>query len=252
MAVDYSPYKVGDHEALSSTKFDNFVQGAQDSVNNIGDLTKMGFSAGQIFGLDQIKQGGATSGQALQWNGTAWVAVTLGGTSFALISDSTLGGDGTFSFTSIPSTYRHLVMAMYLRSDRASAEDALGIKFNNDVGTNYDAYLVKNSGGGPTTAASETIAGTSASLGNAVPGNTATANQFGSLWVVVPNYANAANNKILHVIGGKKVGTSSGDFHALIGLGAWRSNSAINRIDLAPSGGGTNFKTGSRATLYGI
>lgn len=252
MAVDYTAYKVAANEALSSTKFNNLVQALQDSENNIGDLTKMGFQAGKIFDLTMLKQGGATSGQALQWNGSQWVPVTLGGTAFALISDSTLGADGVFSFTSIPSTYRHLVMELYLRSDRAATEDSLGVRVNNDSAANYDAYMLKASGTTPTMAATENISGTSASFGLAIPGNNATANVFGSLWLVIPHYANTANNKIMHITGGKKIGTATGNLHSLLGLGAWRSNSALNRIDLLPTGGGTNFKTGSRATLYGI
>jgi hypothetical protein len=31
----------------------------------------------------------------------------------------------------------------------------------------------------------------------------------------------------------------------------WRSNAAVNRVTFLPSGG-TNFKAGSRVTLYGV
>lgn len=80
MSADYSSYKVSSGEVGSSSKFDNLVQAVQDSMNAVGDTSKMAWAAGAIIDpATQIKQNGATNGQALAWNGSGWVPTTVGG-----------------------------------------------------------------------------------------------------------------------------------------------------------------------------
>src|SRR5215471_12251933 len=75
MASDLAAYKVGANEQSSSTKFDGLVQRLQDTLNAIGDLSFMGWAAGQLLDLGQLKQSGASAGMVPQWNGSAWVPV---------------------------------------------------------------------------------------------------------------------------------------------------------------------------------
>jgi hypothetical protein len=252
LAANLSAYKLAASELSSSTKFDNLVQALQDALNGIGDTTKMAFAAGAIFDPTKLKQAGATSGQVLIWGGTAWAPAAAPSSAYTLIADSTLGADGTFSFTSIPNTYEHLQLVCYLRSDRAATEDDLGLRFNNDTASNYDGYTFRGNGTGPTSTGGESLAATSLVQKNSLVGNTATANVFGGVTVTIPHYAGTTNNKAAHSLAGKKIGTATGNLSVLMGMGAWRSNSAINRVDLLPAGGGTNFKAGSRVSLYGL
>lgn len=79
MACDLSSYRVAAGETSSATKQNNLIQAIQDALNAIGDTTKMAWGSGAIIDPNQIKQSGATSGQALEWNGSAWAPATVSG-----------------------------------------------------------------------------------------------------------------------------------------------------------------------------
>lgn len=78
MPADFSAFKVGTSELSDSAKYNNGVQAAQDALNNIGDLSRMGFATGAIFDPAKIMQSGATDGQVLAWSaaGGKWQPAT--------------------------------------------------------------------------------------------------------------------------------------------------------------------------------
>jgi len=97
----------------------------------------------------------------------------------------------------------------------------------------------------------EDLAATSmAHLGYA-PGNNAVANDRGSMEVNVLDYANTTGLKSAHATGYARLSTSSTGLRTWHSGGTWRSTAAINQITILPLTG-TNFKSGSRATLYGL
>jgi len=104
-----------------------------------------------------------------------------------VISDQTLGADTqTISFTSIPGTYTHLRLFVLLRTD--SANNDIGVRFNNDAGANYDweNFLVNNTssvGWGST----QGVAATSFTAGYCAS-STAVANEFGVYVIEIPFY----------------------------------------------------------------
>lgn len=65
---DLESYKVSAGELSSATKFNNLVQAIEDELGDIDP--------------DQIDDGGASSGQALVWNGSAWAAATVSGATY--------------------------------------------------------------------------------------------------------------------------------------------------------------------------
>jgi len=252
MPANLQGFKLATNELSSATKQNAMIQGIEDSLNNIGDPTKSAFVGGQIFDPAQIKQVGATPGQGLIWSGTQYTPTTLSTGAYTMIQDSLLGADGTFSFTGIPATFKHLQLICYLRSDRGAAFDDLGIQFNGDTAANYDAYSFEAFGTGPSTNGNENYGGTKMQIGNGCIGNSAGANLFSGLSIAIPDYANTTNNKSLRLQAANKTGTAATNMHVLFGMGSWRSNAAISRIDVFPTGGGTNFNAGSHITLYGL
>jgi len=164
------------------------------------------------------------------------------------IADTTLAADAaSISFTSIPGHYAHLLVVAYLRGDTAAANVSARIRFNADTGSNYDWQSIL--GSAATASAGETFGETSAVLGN-IPANTAGANLFGALTVEIPHYAQASNNKAAHAAFAMKSGTGSGALQAGALSAFWRSSAAITQVTLIPGAG--NFRSGSRATLYGL
>lgn len=150
--------------------------------------------------------------------------------------------------TALPTTYAHLLVVCYLRSDRALTVDDCQLRFNNDTGANYDLESLRATAATPVS--SELFAQTSIYQG-AIPAASATANVFGGPTFLIPNYANATNQKMILGWTGHKVGTTTGLLGAGVASGFWRSNAAINRITLFPVVG-PNFVAGSRVSVYAL
>lgn len=203
------------------------------------------------------KPAGIVSGEVPVHNGTTFVRSSVTKIDGANVSktmvqlyDNILGADtANFDITSIPSTYAHLKLIMYLRDDSAvTAITNVLIRFNNDSAANYDTEVLFGSSNVPS--AAESLGSTSSSVGLCVGGGVP-ANIFASNSLEIPYYANTANQKIIHGLSNGKASTSSAGVTMKTGVSYWRSTAAINQITMFP-GSGSNFKVGSRATLYGM
>jgi hypothetical protein len=95
------------------------------------------------------------------------------------------------------------------------------------------------------------VANSACEIGN-VPGGNASANKFGVARIFIPNYANAANHKVLHCDFLSFTGTTDATFKNGHGGGLWRSTNAVSTILLWTGTGAGEFASGSRATLYGL
>lgn len=170
-------------------------------------------------------------------NSGAWV--TLGSTKLTAAA-------ATLDFTGIPATFAHLMVIAYLRGDTAAGLITIFQRFNNDSGANYDW---QNLGGNGAAASGFESFATTGGFDTA-PAATAPANLFAGVRMVIPHYANAANNKALVRTRDAKAGTSSLSLSAGPSAGFWRSNAAINRVTLLPAAG--NWAAGSAATVLGL
>lgn len=156
------------------------------------------------------------------------------------------GGSSSISFSSIPSTYKHLQIRAIGRTDRASLFGDYGkLTFNSDSGANYSDHQLQ--GDGTTVTAG---AATSANFIriNRFAAATATANAFGALTIDVLDYADTNKYKTLRNLGGID-SNGSGDIFFI--SGNWRSTTAVSSITIAV-GGGTVFNQYSKFALYGI
>lgn len=164
-----------------------------------------------------------------------------------MLADTTLGvASASIDFTSIPQTFAHLMVEMYLRGDTAATTTTYSLRFNADSGANYDVQSLQ--GAAAVASAAETFAATGVSF--TIPAGTATANVLGRTRVDISHYAGSANNKIFEAANVYKFGTASSQLAVQVVGGFWRSNAAINRITLATAAG--NFAAGSRVTIYGL
>jgi hypothetical protein len=178
--------------------------------------------------------------------GAANTVLTSDGTdlSYALpgmvqLAQQVRGTDGTITFSSISGSYSHLLIVGTCRTDRANANDYLALRFNSDTGSNYDDYKWDTAGNGVNNAVNRLTAAY-------VTGDSATAGRAGSFQIWIPDYARTTFHKN---VTGTSVSANNPNAAAYGGL--WRNTAAITTIDLLPEVG-TNFKTGSVATLYGI
>ncbi|HSE44722.1 MAG TPA: hypothetical protein VLA89_05270 [Gemmatimonadales bacterium] len=176
----------------------------------------------------------------------AAIAAALG---FSQIDDQVLGAAGTFDFTSIPQTYRHLRIEYQARGSDAAAAVAIGMRFNNDSGNTYYSQLV--SFANTVVASSESLGTNFGRCGVVAAAGAGSANLAGAGTIEIPNYASGSwyqNFKAHNVYG---ISGGSGDTVEYVTGGWWENVAAITQITLIPSAGST-FAIGSRATLFGL
>ena len=158
------------------------------------------------------------------------------------------GGSSSISFSSIPSTYKHLQIRGILRGSRASGNDILGIQFNGDTtSSNYGSHRLI--GDGASAAASFQATSTySSTWASDMPAASATANIFNGVFIDVLDYTNTSKNKVGRSLGGYDA-NGSGDMY--FGSQLWLSTSAVTSITLVPVFG-SGFAQYSTFALYGV
>jgi hypothetical protein len=161
-----------------------------------------------------------------------------------MLADTTLGGSAaSIDFTSIPSTFAHLMLVAYLRGDAVAAFVNALVRFNNDSGANYLYEQLNGSGATP---GSSTASGQTAAMASQVAAAaSAGAGLFTPIVAWIPGYASTVQTKNLLALS-LYAGTP---LLQLTGSN-WSNTAAINRLTLLPSSG--SWITGSRFTLYGL
>ena len=163
---------------------------------------------------------------------------------YTLIASSTVGAGGAASidFTSIPSTYTDLCVALSLRTNNdpdAGTYGICAIAFNGST-ANLTQKRLQGSGS----------AASSFSFSNAqfpIDGLNNTASTFANGSVYIPNYAGSANKSFSIDNVMEQNGTTT--YMTLI-AGLWSQTAAINQLTFSAVSG--NFVQYSTAYLYGV
>ena len=152
--------------------------------------------------------------------------------------------DSEIVFSSIPATYRDLIVVCNARTNRSAADEPIRLRFNNDATTgNYSRVSMSGSGSGSgssyTDSPGEIIidsAATAASTGSGI---------FGILNVQIMDYSATDKHK--------SVLTTSGIASVEVRrqAGRWASTTAVNSITLIPYFA-NSFVSGSTFSLYGV
>jgi hypothetical protein len=156
------------------------------------------------------------------------------GATYEPIATTTLGSaTATVTFSSISGSYTDLVVIF--NGAITSGLDGIGVRANNDTGTNYSRTVL--SGDGSSASSFNESSVTSMQIGLM---GTENSNSI----FHVQNYSNTTTNKTFL----SRANAPSNRTRACVGL--WRSTAAIDRLDfIAPS---STFISGSTFTLYGI
>jgi hypothetical protein len=162
------------------------------------------------------------------------------------------GGSSSISFTSIPSTYKHLqIRALSRGTDAGNGGIGIRMRFNNDTASNYSWHLLTGfqgaSGGisaGAGTSQSSMLVSEQPSAGNG-------ASIFAGFITDVLEYSNTNIYKTTRSLSGYDINGSTSGYNYMDFISSnWRSTSAVNQIDLFCSAG--NFAQYSSFALYGI
>ena len=154
-------------------------------------------------------------------------------------------GASTISFTSIPSTYKHLQIRQISRTDRAVGITYLKMQFNSAAGTAYSYHAVI--GDGSTASTDKTTNDAWISLLRST-GTSATSGIFGAMVIDILDYADVNKYKTTRTLGGADL---NGSGEIVLQSGLWRSSNAITSITFTDATG-SNFVQYTQFGLYGI
>lgn len=167
--------------------------------------------------------------------GLAWSTPSAGG-GMTLISTTTLSGS-SISLTSIPGTYKNLVVVVRNYKPATNGEYLIG-QFNTDTGTTYRDVTASADAVGAADRANMTV---SFEASNSVSNSTQN-------WTIY-DYANATAYKQAEAISWNTNKTTTANMNFIHRNHLWYNTAAITSIQLKPSAG--NFTSGT-ALLYGV
>lgn len=167
---------------------------------------------------------------------------------FSIATVTLSSGAGTVSFTSIPSTYKHLQIRGIAQSNRATyPSDALKLLTVNGSAPAQNTNFWSQNGSSEIT---NDANGYRISWINSNAQNLSTL--FSGFVIDVLDYTNTNKAKTFRAIGGFDANGAAYN-PGIIGFSGtlWNSTSAITSLEFSP-GEGSQFNTGSQFALYGI
>ena len=168
--------------------------------------------------------------------------------SYESISTATVGAGGasTISFTSIPSTYKHLQIR-YSGHLVGTANDyaSLWMQFNSDTSANYSYHRLYGTG---SAAFSDASTNQTRALTTWIPDNLTQSLSYGASVIDILDYTDTNKYKTIRDLGGFDL---NGSGIVALFSGLWMNTSAITSISLVSSQS-QNFAQYSQFALYGI
>lgn len=179
-------------------------------------------------------------------------------TSYESIATVTVGAGGasTVSFSSIPSTFTHLQVRAFGRTDRPTYNvGSYSMTINGDTGSNYSRHYIRSV---PASPGASVDAGGGASqtfidLGQ-FAGSTATSGIFGIGITDILDYTNTNKNKTIKHIGAVDTNGAASGVAGFVQMssGSWFNTSTVTSITFYPIEGASNFTQYTSFALYGI
>lgn len=174
-----------------------------------------------------------------------------GGAAYELISTAYgTGSSSTISFTSIPSTYKHLQIRMTGRSTRATYPlDQVYIQFNG-VTSSYTTHELRGSNSSVT---SLSYGSTSGIYIGFIESAASTADIYDPVVADILDYSSTTKYKTVRSMGTRQSDYAPDGIYKTISLlsGLSQSTSAVSSIDIKVNTG-NNWTSASRFSLYGI
>lgn len=168
-----------------------------------------------------------------------------GGGSYESIATVTASSGATsITFSSIPSTYKHLQVRWLANTYNATSNEGVYIQFNGDTAANYSFHNLYGDGSG---------AGASGGASVTYPCLTSTilppsGSTYGAGILDVIDYASSSKNKTARMFSGKDTNGATTQMVTLAS-GAWLNTAAITSLTFKT---GTGFSSTSTFALYGI
>lgn len=154
-------------------------------------------------------------------------------------------GTSSITFSSIPSTYKHLQIRGIVRSSLASTAAGFIMRANGDSGTNYSAHNM--GGSGASTQANAYTSNTYLYIMPSAPAASQSSGIFGALVADILDYTSTDKYKTMRSFCGWDANGSGELYHA---SSQWMSTSAITSLSLLFTS--SNLVQYSSFQLYGV
>lgn len=196
--------------------------------------------------------GDAAAGKFLNAGGAWSTPSASAGGALSVIADHVTGagGEASYTFSSIPGTFTHLLLLGMVRSDAAGVNQTdIWLRFNGDTAGNYSSVEVGANNVAQVGGSYVATGATKMQMG-LMTAATAPAGSFAPLRLEAPNYASTTPQKAFLGMSGFRRSTTTGDEFVFQGAGFWLNTAAITSITVLPASG--NLVQNSRLTLYGL
>jgi hypothetical protein len=179
-----------------------------------------------------------------------WGALSAAGGAFESIATATgTGSSGTITFSSIPSTFKHLQIRGIWRTTYTGNPDFIcAITANSDTGSNYAWHNLE--GNGSSVSASGGASDTRI-LSTRFAASSVASNTLGAIVIDILDYGSTTKYKTFRLFGGVDDNNVAPATKIHVRSGLWLSTSAINSISFTTIGG-DNWTTQTTLALYGI
>lgn len=192
-------------------------------------------------------RGGGYAPQESDWD--TYIKDNLNTGVHVVLGETELSSDAaSLDLSSISQSFAHLMLVGFIRcGDIGGSTPFLGMRFNNDSGSNYWYQLLQGNAASPQ--ATWNAAAQTSIRSRPLPGPNS---PFATLTCLIPHYTNSANKKSCLIQQAQTLGvTISGVMESSLTGGWWDGTAAINRITLITLTG-VNLDAGSRFTLMGL
>ncbi len=170
---------------------------------------------------------------------------------FTVIDHTELTGlTASWSKTSIPSSYDHLLIVASIRSSKSGYDDKVDFQMGNgslDTGTNYSDTTLYGSSATP---ASGRVTGATKVDHLWINGDSTLADTFGALKIWVPHYTSSTYKQVLCTATVPNDSSSNSQWQLTVTAGLWASTSAVDVVGITETG--DDMMEYSTFTLYGV
>ena len=154
------------------------------------------------------------------------------------------GGAANVTFSSIPSTYKHLQIRAISRESTGGFGQGY-LQFNSDTGNNYATHNLN--GNGSSVGAGATASTSKISIA-AIPGPNQSSNIFGATVIDILDYTNTSKYKTTRAFAGTD---ANGSGYVWLSSGVWQNTNAVSTISIVTDNA-SNWAQYTTFALYGF
>lgn len=209
-------------------------------------VTVSGLTTGTAYTF-KVKAGNptgySTAGESAASNS---VTPALPGAFESIATTTGTGSSGVITFSSIPSTYKHLQVRILGRTTAAQTTTSLNVRYNSST-SGYANHSFQ--GNGSITEIKTDVSGAEMIIYQSLTGASAASSVMGTVIMDIPDYASTTKNKTFRSLSGQnRPAQSQGGIW--LSSGFLNDTAAIDSLTFTVSSG--NWTTDSTISLYGI